>query len=79
MDIGCFLGMDLRRLAYDGAPSDKMYAVDIISHWQTSYHLFNDEQKFNAKFIESDFLGSDNTDLNRLLGHVDIISVRKRL
>ena len=29
IDIGSFLGMDLRRLVYDGAPSDKMYAVDM--------------------------------------------------
>ncbi|KAL6719444.1 hypothetical protein ACLMJK_003684 [Lecanora helva] len=75
MDVGCFLGMDLRRLVYDGAPSDRMYAVDIVSHWDTSYHLFNDEQKFEAKFIESDFLASENADLDKILGKIDIISV----
>lgn len=33
LDIGCFLGQDLRRLVADGAPPDKLYAIDIVSHW----------------------------------------------
>ena len=73
MDVGYFLGMDLRRL--DGARSDRMYAVDIVSHRETSYRLFKDEENFKARFIESDFLSSDNPDLDKLLGQIDVISI----
>ena len=30
LDIGYCLGQDLRRLALDGAPTDKTYASDIV-------------------------------------------------
>ncbi|KAF7916440.1 uncharacterized protein EAE98_010739 [Botrytis deweyae] len=59
MDVGCFLRHDLRRLVYDGAPSDKIYAVDIVSHWE---------------FIEADIL-SESKVLAPLRGQVDIIAV----
>jgi hypothetical protein len=32
MDVGTFIGHDLRRLAYDGAPTDRLYGLDIVSH-----------------------------------------------
>ena len=37
LDIGCFIGQDLRRLVADGAPSDRLYAVDVVSHWDVGY------------------------------------------
>ena len=33
VDVGTFIGQDLRRLIVDGAPSTNLYAVDIVNHW----------------------------------------------
>ena len=74
MDVGCFLGGDLRRLACDGAPSDKMYGVDIVSHWEVGYALYRDKGRFDAKFIEANILSDDPT-LMALKGRIDVISV----
>ncbi|KAL9121468.1 MAG: hypothetical protein Q9187_001970 [Circinaria calcarea] len=75
MDVGCFLGGDMRRLVFDGAPSTNLYGVDIVSHWDVGYALFNDKDRFAARFIEADILSSDHPALLALRGRVDIISV----
>ncbi|TGO32137.1 hypothetical protein BHYA_0347g00010 [Botrytis hyacinthi] len=74
MDAVCFLGHDLRRLVYDGAPSDKNYAIDIVSHWDVGYNLFRDRDQFSAQFIEADIV-SESKALAPLRGQVDIIAV----
>lgn len=74
MDVGCFIGHDLRQLVYDGAPSANLYAVDIISHWNVGYEMFRDQDHFGAHFIEADIL-SENTALVPLKGQVDILAV----
>ncbi|TGO70814.1 hypothetical protein BELL_0661g00010 [Botrytis elliptica] len=74
MDVGCFLRHDLRRLVYDGAPSDKIYAIDIVSHWDMGYNLFRDRDQFYAQFIEADIV-SESKVLAPLRGQVDIIAV----
>jgi hypothetical protein len=76
MDVGCHLGGDLRRLILDGAPSDKLYGVDIVSHWEVGYELYHDKDRFVAHFIEADVLSSEEDPaLRALLGRVDIISI----
>jgi hypothetical protein len=56
LDVGCFLGGDLRRLVFDGAPSANLYGVDIVSHWDVGYALYRDRGRFAAHFIEADIL-----------------------
>lgn len=56
LDIGCFLGQDLRRLVADGAPPDNLYAMDIVNHWDLGYELFRDRDRFSAHFLEADVL-----------------------
>jgi SAM-dependent methyltransferase len=74
LDIGCFVGQDLRRLVFDGAPATNLFGVDIVNHWDVGYELFRDNAKFSAKFIETDIL-NPNEDLKALTGKMDIISV----
>ena len=74
LDVGCFIGQDLRRLVFDGAPSDNLYAVDIVSHWEVGYEFFRDADKFRAEFMETDIL-NPNEKLKSLTGKIDIISV----
>jgi hypothetical protein len=76
MDVGCHLGGDLRRLVIDGAPSDNLHGVDIVSHWDVGYELYRDKDRFAAHFIEADVLSSkEDPALWALLGRVDIISI----
>jgi SAM-dependent methyltransferase len=76
MDVGCFMGDDLRRLAYDGAPSDKMYGVDIVSHWDVGFAMYRDEGSFKAHFIEADIMKPEvNPRLAALKGEIDVISI----
>lgn len=74
LDIGCFLGHDLRRLCFDGAPMENLYGVDIVNHWDLGYEMFKDSDKFKAHFIEADIL-HPNEALAALKGKVDLISI----
>ena len=75
MDVGCFIGQDLRKLVYDGAPSNNMYGVDIVSHWDVGYSMYHDKDTFAAKFIEADMLSDDNPELMKLKGKMDVIEI----
>ena len=55
-----------------------MYAVDIVSHWDVGYTMFNDRARFNATFIETDIL-SPSSSLHSLRASVDIIWTSKVL
>lgn len=74
LDIGCFIGQDLRRLVADGAPSDRLYAVDVVSHWDVGYDMYRDRDRFRAHFIEADVL-YPNAELGALMGTVDVVSI----
>lgn len=74
LDVGCFLCVDLRRMAFNGAPSARMYGVDIVSHWDLGFELFRDQSKFKANFIEADILSKD-PQLEELKAKIDIISI----
>ena len=56
MDVGCFLGQDIRRLVFDGAISDRLYAVDIVDHWNLGFETFRDRDRLSAQYIESNIL-----------------------
>jgi hypothetical protein len=46
----------MRCLVFDGAPSDKMCGVDIVSQWDVRYALFQDIDTFKGHLIESDIM-----------------------
>jgi SAM-dependent methyltransferase len=71
VDIGCFLGHDLRRLTFDGAPSANLVGVDIINQWDLGYSFFRDHGRFAAKFVEADIL-HPNAELRSMEGGVDV-------
>ncbi|TRX87976.1 hypothetical protein FHL15_011117 [Xylaria flabelliformis] len=78
MDVGTFIGHDLRRLVYDGAPSEKVIGVDIVNHFDLGYEFFCDLGRFHGQFIEADFLSS-SPELMALKGQIDIILVSQLL
>lgn len=74
MDVGSFLGHDMRRLNFDGAPSTNLYGVDIVSRWDVGYDLFRDRDRFSAHFVEADILSEDPA-LLALRGRIDVVSI----
>ncbi|KAF2034620.1 hypothetical protein EK21DRAFT_55990 [Setomelanomma holmii] len=74
LDIGCFMGQDLRRLVLDGAPQASLIGNDIMNHWDLGYEFFKDKDKFDVPYIESDLLFPTDK-LKRLHGQIDVISI----
>ena len=57
LDIGCCFGQDLRYMAADGAPTQNMFASDIIPvFWDIGYDLYRDAVSMKARFLEADIL-----------------------
>ena len=76
LDIGCHIGSDIRRMVFDGMPSDKMVAIDIISQWKVGYDMYRDQARLKAKFVEADLLIAYSIPaLLELLGNVDVINI----
>ena len=75
MDIGSFVGFELRRLVFDGAPTTNLHAVDIVNHWDIGYDLFRDRDRFSVQFIETDILSTTHTALLALRGKIDIMNL----
>ena len=73
IDVGCCFGQDLRYLAADGAPTERMYASDIISEfWDIGFDLYRDASHMKARFISADILDWPPS-LDELRGTMDII------
>lgn len=73
LDIGCCIGQDIRKLVYDGAPSENMYASDLKGQfWDIGYELFLDKSSLKATFVEADIF-DDNSGLQQFTNKFDII------
>ena len=73
LDIGCCFGQDLRCMAADGVPTDKMYSSDIAPElWDISYDLYRDADRMKARFVSADILDSASP-LMELRGKMDIL------
>lgn len=72
LDLGSCFGQDLRILAADGAPTNNMFASDIVSEfWGLSYKLYKDQETMKAQFTQADIF--DPASLQHLKGKIDII------
>lgn len=73
LDLGCCFGQDIRRLVYDGAPSDRCYGSDLrLDFMELGYDLFLDRETLKTKFIPSDVFDPD-ADIKELDGQVDML------
>lgn len=73
LDVGCCFGQDIRKLVFDGAPSDKIYGSDLDHRFlDLGFELFRDASTLQATWIPADALALDS-DLNQLQGKLDII------
>jgi len=73
LDIGCCFGQDLRSLAANGVPSERLYGSDLRSEFfSLGYELFKDKQTLKSRFLVGDVLDS-TSDLKQLDGQISII------
>lgn len=76
VDIGTFIGHDLRRLVVDGAPSARLCGVDIVNHFDVGFDFFRDRERWQGRFLEADFLTIEtNPVLQPLKAKTDIIFI----
>ena len=69
----------MRRLAADGAPTEKLWAADLNDGlWELGYQLFRDRERLQAHFIHVDVCSEEN-DLVGLSQSIDVILVYQLL
>ncbi|CAI6285781.1 unnamed protein product [Periconia digitata] len=74
LDVGCCIGQELRQLTYDGVESSNLYGIDLFGDFfQVGYDLFRDRDSFRATMLAADLFATNNTDLSRLLGTMDVV------
>ncbi|RMZ38035.1 hypothetical protein AFCA_001996 [Aspergillus flavus] len=74
IDLGCGLGQDIRRLAYDGAPSENMVGLDLREGViELGYELFKDKNTLKATFLAQNFF-EDTPVLREMIGKFEIVN-----
>ncbi|CAG8372191.1 unnamed protein product [Penicillium salamii] len=72
LDLGCCFGQDIRKLVFDGAPSDNLMGVDLHAGFhKLGYELFGDKESLKARFQAQSIFDDDF--LPELQGKIDII------
>ncbi|PLB41650.1 uncharacterized protein BDW47DRAFT_122685 [Aspergillus candidus] len=57
LHLGCGVGQDIRRMVYDGAPSENLCGLDPHRGLaELGYELFRDEDEMRSSFIVGDFM-----------------------
>jgi SAM-dependent methyltransferase len=73
LDLGCCFGQEVRKLVFDGAPSQNTYGADLSEELiSTGYDLFKDRDKLQTTFMAADIF-DDLSPLSKLAGQIDII------
>lgn len=82
LDLGSCMGQDLRKLVFDGAPSEKLYASDVFPQYEgLSYELWRDKDSFPHHFLADDVLADNENFMKGSLmtklgpGQTDIIAI----
>ncbi|KAL8969997.1 MAG: hypothetical protein Q9183_001725 [Haloplaca sp. 2 TL-2023] len=74
LDLGCCFAQDIRKLAYDGAPTGNCTAVDLEpGFFSISEHLFQDRGRLGASFVGADIFDADEKLWAALEGKMDIV------
>ncbi|KAI0545151.1 hypothetical protein F4679DRAFT_562234 [Xylaria curta] len=57
LDVGCCVGQVLRKLAFDGVDSSRLFGTDVEPRFlDIGYDLFRDRDKFKGRFVLGDIL-----------------------
>ena len=73
LDLGCCVGQDIRKLVFDGAPSESTYGSDLEKNFMDiGYDLFLDKSTLKTTFIPADIF-DEESNLKQIEGEIDII------
>ncbi|CAI6332386.1 unnamed protein product [Periconia digitata] len=73
LDLGCCVGQDIRKLVFDGAPSENTYGADLEPEFlEMGYKLFLDKSTLKTSFLTAD-LFDPKSSLRQLDGQIDIV------
>lgn len=73
LDIGCCVGQDIRKLVFDGAPSENMYGSDLEKNFMDiGYELFLDKTTLKTTFIPADVF-DEESGLKQIEGEINIV------
>ncbi|KAF2653071.1 hypothetical protein K491DRAFT_695050 [Lophiostoma macrostomum CBS 122681] len=56
LDVGAYIGHDLRYLHWAGIPQRSLYALDLLPFWELGYRLWKDEDVFRSTNVIGDVL-----------------------
>ena len=77
LDVGCYVGHDLRALHFDGVPQASLHGLDLLDYADLGAELFNDAERFSirGRFAIGDILDSSTeSESSRLFdGKMDIV------
>ncbi|KAH8804396.1 hypothetical protein F5884DRAFT_859021 [Xylogone sp. PMI_703] len=74
IDVGCCFGQEIRRLVYDGVPSENLYGLDLHKGFMDiGYDLFCDKATLQSTFIAADIFDSSNPAFENIAGKIDIV------
>ncbi|KAI0856951.1 hypothetical protein F4860DRAFT_386259 [Xylaria cubensis] len=63
LDVGCCVGQVLRKLAFDGVDSSRLFGTDVEPRFvDIGYDLFRDQNKFKGRFVIGDILKQQSED-----------------
>jgi len=72
LDLGCCFAQDIRKLIYDGVPSDRLYGSDIqADFFDLGYGLFRDKDTCKAHFYAAYVFQDIGWD--KIAGNIDFI------
>ena len=73
LDLGCCFAQDVRKLVYDGAPSQNLYACDVKSEFlDLGYDLFKDKETLKTHGFAADALAPSSA-LDEIDGKIDAV------
>ncbi|KAF9871354.1 methyltransferase domain-containing protein [Colletotrichum karsti] len=72
LDVACCVGQDLRKLAYDGVPSQNITAIELEQGYiDAGYELFRDKETLKTRFVNADLMDDGSPTLNAMDGQFD--------
>lgn len=73
LDLGCCVGQEIRKLVFDGAPSDRIYGADLYQGFlDTGYDLFRDRDTLKSTFLQADVF-DPQSGLSTIEGEMEIV------
>jgi SAM-dependent methyltransferase len=75
LDVGCCLGQDIRKLAFDGAPGEHLVGAELSEGFiELGYELFRDREKLGATLLAANILDEEGP-LQELKHTFDVVQL----